>query len=108
MKIMICVVLFSVCAWAQAEEWLEAPNRDGGSIILTHTQCSDEFPNAKRMMTIMSGGMTIHGCWAYQTGRVKVVYFDGSTYLYSPENFRVRSGDGDDRRRDLLSYPKYK
>ena len=49
MKKLLATLLLT-CSIAHAEEWLEAPNKNGGKIILTKTKC-EKYPSLHFMMS---------------------------------------------------------
>lgn len=88
----LLAVLCLVPSLAFAERWLEAPNNAGGRIVLLQTNCDgkDGGTSGKLLISYMSNGQSLTGCWWYFAGMVQVVYGDGSTYAYKPEIFSIR------------------
>ena len=71
-----------------AEEWLEAPNKLGGKILLLQSKCSSASNETGRTVIGTGGdGKNIMGCWYYFSDMVHVVWNDGSTYSYPKDIF---------------------
>jgi len=84
--------LLLVAGIANAEEWLEAPNRLGGKILLLQSKCSSKPDETGRTVIGTGGtGKNIMGCWYYFSDMVHVVWYDGSIYSYPADIFVARS-----------------
>lgn len=83
--------LFFVSNVVCAEEWLEAPNKLGGKILLLQSKCSSKADETGRTVIGTGGtGKNIMGCWYYFSDMVHVVWEDGSTYSYPKEIFYIK------------------
>ena len=91
MRNVLLATLLLTCSIAYAEEWLEAPNKNGGKIILTKTKC-EKYPSLHFMMSTNPQGKSLTGCWGYFGGMVQVSYDDdeGGIYTYDINKFVVK------------------
>jgi hypothetical protein len=93
MKTIIAAVtlLTSLSAHAVTEEWLEAPNRLGGKIVLMSTPCKpgDKENNGKLVVANTPEGDAITGCWWFLTDMAHVVWDHGTKSSYSIFEFTV-------------------
>ena len=90
MRNVLLATLLLTCSIAHAEEWLEAPNKNGGKIILTKTKC-EKYPSLHFMMSTNPQGKSLTGCWGYFGGMVQVSYDDdGAIYSYDADKFVVK------------------
>ena len=90
MRNVLLATLLLTCSIAYAEEWLEAPNKNGGKIILTKTRCT-KYPSLYMMISTNPQGKALTGCWAFISGMVQVSYDDeGGIYTYDVDKFVVK------------------
>jgi hypothetical protein len=86
----LLLALLLTCSLAHAEEWLEAPNKNGGKIILTKTKCS-KYPALYFMLSTNPQGKSFTGCWTFMSGLVQVSYDDeGGIYTYDIDMFVLK------------------
>ena len=86
-KLLLALTL--ICASAFAEEWFEMPNEAGGKIILLTAKC-DTKNDGKMVIATMPSGNNIQGCWWYFADMVHVVWANGKTSSFQPNDFTAR------------------
>lgn len=77
-----------VCGSAHADKWFEMPNNAGGKIILTTHECASG--KGKMVIATTPEGDNYNGCWYYFADMVHVVWDNGKTSSFEPNNFRPK------------------
>jgi hypothetical protein len=79
-KLMVALLL--VCGVANAEQWLELKNTEGGVIVFTGTETKNCGAVLKWMYATAKDGTAYYGCWTYLNGKVHAVYDSGERRVY--------------------------
>lgn len=85
-KIILMLVL--VCSTAYADKWAEMKNNAGGKIILTTTECRSG--KGRMVIATTPQGDSINGCWYYFSDMVHVVWDNGKTSSFEPDDFTYK------------------
>ena len=80
-----------VAAPAMADSWA-IRNKAGGEIVITDRRCP-EVPNLGRSYYYGSDGQIRQGCWTVIDDQVRVVWQDGTEYVYPLNSFYKKSTD---------------
>ena len=74
-----------------AEEWLEMLNQAGGKILLLNSKCSRSgAENGRLVISTTSAGPTLNGCWYVFADMVHIVWDNGNTSSFRPDDFTYR------------------
>jgi hypothetical protein len=80
-----------VAAPAMADSWA-IRNKAGGEIVMTDRKCPAE-PRLLRSYYYGSDGQVREGCWTVVDDQVRVVWQDGTEYVYPLNAFYKKSTD---------------
>ena len=80
-----------VAAPVMADSWA-IQNKAGGEIVLTDRKCPSS-PTILRAYYYTSTGQVREGCWTVLDEQVRVIWEDGSQYIYPINDFYVKSRD---------------
>lgn len=87
-KILICaLLLLSQSAWAEA--WLEMANQAGGKILLLSGKCRGK-EEGRMVITTTPSGDNLGGCWYYFADMVHIVWDNGKTSSFNPNDFTYK------------------
>lgn len=95
-KFLILIACFlSFSSFAQTGRYverLESSNKAGGMIVLKSETCinrenGENFKFLKRAYVYNKSGSLLEGCWVLYDGRVKVIWNDGTEYMYNLDGF---------------------
>lgn len=76
-----------------AEEWLEMLNQAGGKILLLNSKCSRAgAENGRLVIATTSAGPTLNGCWYTFADMIHIVWNNGDTSSFSPNDFTYKKG----------------
>jgi hypothetical protein len=74
-----------------ADEWLEMLNQAGGKILLLNSKCSRSgAENGRLVISTTSAGPTLNGCWYTFADMIHIVWENGNTSSFSPNDFTYR------------------
>ena len=84
------LLLFCQSVYA-ADEWLEMLNQAGGKILLLNSKCSRSgAENGRLVISTTSSGPTLNGCWYVFADMVHIVWDNGNTSSFRPDDFTYR------------------
>lgn len=86
----LLIVLMFVCGSANADQWLESKNKQGGDIILTSYPSKDCEDYQRRMYATLPDGDVFYGCWAYLNEKFHVRMDDGRRHVYGLEEWKLK------------------
>lgn len=85
----LILALLLVATNAYADKWLEMPNEAGGKILLINSKCKNDG-SGKLVLATTPGGGNVGGCWYYFANMIHVVWENGKTSSFEPNDFTPR------------------